>query len=607
MAPTPPLSPHSEEADLRLHAAEQALLATLEIATALSGADDLATLLQRILSQSRALTHCDAGSIYLIETAAEAGEPRLRFAAFQNDSLALQGGDDSRAPDLLLPLTPQSLVGWTALSGSVLQLEDAYAIPPDRPYRFNRDVDRQLGYRSISMLVLPLRSSGGSIVGVLQLINCLRDRRERLTPETAIQLVRPFTAWERRQAEALASLAAVCIERTQLLDGQQRQIDSMIALLAGAIDARSPHTGRHCSRVPLLAEMIARAAEAQQQGPLADFGFADERAWREFRTAAWLHDCGKISTPEAVVEKATKLQAPHDRIHEIRTRFELLHRDAHIAMLEGLLAGGDPQALSRERERQQAELQEDFAFVAACNLGGEDLDGASRERLRQIAARSWLRHFDDRLGLGWEERARRGEAVESLPVREPLLADQPWHRIPRPPEDIPATRWGFNLQAPEHLYNRGELHNLSVRRGTLTPEEIYRIREHMIHTVMMLETMEFPSHMARVAEYAGGHHEALDGSGYPRGLAAEQLSIPARILAIADIFEALTASDRPYKPGKPLSEALAILARLRDRGQLDPDLFELFLRSGIPQRYGETHLDPQQLDALDLDALLQRP
>jgi len=600
---TPASPSRANAAPVQSLPAEQALLATLQLATAISSAHDLAALLQQILSQSRYLTGCDAGTIFLIETDRHGGDRQLRFAAFQNNSLQTGGAGDD-APELRLPVSTQSLVGWTAHTGEVLALDDAYAIPSDRPYSFNASIDHSLGYRSISMLVLPLRSSDGTVVGVLQLINALRDPRCRITPQTAAELVRPFTTLERRQAEALASLAAVCVERTRLLDGQQRQIDSMIALLAGAIDARSPHTGLHCSRVPQLAEMIARAAEECSEGPLAGFRFADDKAWQEFRTAAWLHDCGKISTPEAVVEKATKLQAPHDRIHEIRTRFEVLHRDARIAMLEGLLAGGDRQALEAELQARLAQLQADFAFVAQCNLGSEGMDEASIDRLHQIAAQSWQRHFDDRLGLGWEERSRRGEQPEQLPAPEPLLADKPHHRIPRSAEDVPSEEWKFSLEAPPCLYDRGELHNLSIRRGTLTGEEIYKIREHMIHTIMMLETMEFPSHMARVADYAGGHHETLDGSGYPRGLNAEQLSIPARILAIADIFEALTASDRPYKPGKPLSEALAILAAMVRQGRLDADLFALFLRSGIPQRYGERFLNPAQLDAIDSNSLL---
>lgn len=592
--------PHASDA----HQARRALPEMLQIATAISGAVNLPALLRQILSSARDLTLSDAGSIYLVEE--EKGEKRLWFTAFQNSSLAARGaGIDSGLLDVRFPITPERLVGWAALHGEVLNLPDVYAIPPDRPYRFDAALDRRTGYRAVSMLVVPLRTMAGDVVGVMQLINRKRESSSLLTPTTAAALVRPYDAGDQQLIEALAALAAVCVERAQALEGQQRQIDSMIALLAGAIDARSSHTGRHCSRVPELALLLAQAAEATETGPLAAFRFRGEAERREFRTAAWLHDCGKIATPEAVVEKATKLDAPTNRIHEIRTRFEVLLRDGHIAMLEGLLAGGDPETLRGDYAQLEQELQREFACVARCNLGGEGTDPGDLAQLQRLAERRWWRHFDDRQGLGWEEQARRSGPPEPLPAPETLLCDAPHHRIPRPQAEVPEARWGFNLTVPELLYNRGELYNLSVPRGTLTPEELYKIREHMIHTVVMLESMAFPPSMGRVAEIAGGHHETLDGRGYPRGLTAEQLSIPARILAIADIFEALTAADRPYKQGMPLSQSLAILANLRDRGRIDADLFDLFLRSGVYLTYAQRFLATEQIDPVDLDALRQ--
>lgn len=572
----------------------------LALAAAISGAQDLPSLLQLILARSRQLTGSDAGSIYLVER----GLPdRLWFAACQNSTLAARRGssadgadrfDDLRL-DLRFPITPERLVGWTALSGEVLNIADVYAIGEELPYRFDDSLDRELGYRAVSMLVVPLRTAVGQVVGVMQLINRKPDAASPFVPEQ----VRTYDAFDQRLIEALASLAAVCVERTLLLEGQQRQIDSMIALLAGAIDARSPHTGRHCSRVPELALMLAREAEAVREGPLAGFRFADERARHEFRTAAWLHDCGKVTTPDCVVDKATKLDAPTNRIHEIRTRFEVLLRDARIAQLEGLLAGGDPEALQARYEERARTLQDDFAFVARCNLGSEGMAPEAAQRLRRLAMQEWQRHFDDRLGLGWEERSRCPAGEEPLPATETLLADKPRHRVPRPPQEFPDPALGIRLPVPEYAYDRGELHNLLVSRGTLTAEEIYKVREHMVHTIAMLEGMAFPPGMERVPEYAGAHHETLDGSGYPRGLGAADLSIPARILAIADVFEALTAADRPYKPGKPLSEAVAILAGMRDRGRIDPDLFALFLRSGVHQAFAERFLPPEQIDAVD--------
>lgn len=592
-------------------AQEQALVEILGVATALSGATDLRTLLHRILTTSRQLTNSDAGTIFLVEQADRRRDPeaedQLWFAAAQNDSVQIAEVEEQLLA-IRYPLTAERLVGWCAITGEVLNIADVYQLDPQLPYRFDRSVDERFGYRAVSMLTVPLRSTSGEIVGVMQLINRKHDPAARITPGGASQLVHPYDADDQRLIEALASQAAVCVERTQLFENQERLIDAIIAILAGAIDAKSPYTGGHCSRVPELAQMLAKEAAACSSGPLAAFGFADEDAWREFRIGAWLHDCGKVTTPEYVVDKATKLETNYNRIHEIRTRFEVLLRDAEIARLQGLLAGGDAEALAASYEARRRQLEDDFAFVAASNLGAEAFDAGKAARLQQIARQSWQRHFDDTLGLAWEEHGRRTEGgcrpAETLPVEEPLLADKPWHRVPRPAQQRPDPRHGFRLPVPELLYNLGELTNLSVSRGTLTEEERYVINDHIVQTIQMLEGLPFPRKLARVAEIAGGHHETLDGRGYPRGLTAEQLSIPARILAIADIFEALTAADRPYKRAKTLSESVEILAGFRDRRHIDPDLFALFLRSGVYRTYAEAFLKPEQLDDVDIERYL---
>jgi len=594
---------------------EQALVEILNIATTLSGASDLRTLLQLILSKSRQLTGSDAGSIFLVERCDVRRNPggidQLWFAVSQNASLAASSATDrldedidSTVSDIRFPLTPERLVGWSALSGEVLNIPDVYQLDPALPYRFDRAVDLKLGYRAVSMLTVPMRSTSGETVGVMQLINRKRDPRTILTADTAADLVRPFDAFDQHLIEALASQAAVCVERTQLLEAQEQLIDSMITLLAGAIDAKSPYTGGHCERVPELAMMLVRAAEETAEGPLADFRLGGEQAWREFRIGAWLHDCGKITTPEYVVDKATKLEANYNRIHEVRTRFEVLLRDARIAWLEGVINGGDPAELEATYLLRQSQLEADFAFVADCNLGGEFFGPDKVERLRAIASQSWQRHFDNRLGLAWEELSRHSDPAQELPVQEPLLADHTWHVIPRHSDQIPAASYGFKLEVPEHLYNLGEVYNLTISRGTLTNEERYKINEHIVQTIMMLETLPFPANLSRVAEYAGTHHETLDGKGYPRRLTADDLSVPSRIMAIADIFEALTASDRPYKKAKTLSECLAILAGFRDRQHIDADLFALFLRSGVYLTYAERYLKPEQIDAVDVESYL---
>jgi hypothetical protein len=356
----------------------------------------------------------------------------------------------------------------------------------------------------------------------------------------------------------------------------------------------------------VLAKALADAACDSTSGAYAHFQLSAEE-WEALHLAAWLHDCGKVTTPEYVVEKATKLETLYDRIHEVRMRFELLKASAECEYWQAVAAGGDPQALRRELEACWMELDDDFAFVAACNLGGEVLDPAAVQRLQRIARRGWRRTLNDRLGISADERRRaEAEPEQPLPVHEPLLADRPRHRIPRAPQQRrPAANPGhFTLQEPELLANKGELHNLGVSRGTLNPEERYVINEHIIHTIRMLEALPFPPHLAAVPAIAGGHHERMDGRGYPRSLRGEQMGPLARMMAVADVFEALTAADRPYKAAKTLSEALAIMAAMVREQHLDPALFALFVRSGVYRRYAQEFLSPAQLDNVDEAALL---
>lgn len=503
---------------------DQTLVEILEIASAISGAGDLRSLLHLILRRARGLTNADAGSVFLVEraprarfgsdSAMEAEQQDIRpgdqlwFAVSQNASVAARARGSSRTDeaegqgldeqvfDIRFPITPERLVGWCALSGEVLNIPDAYQIDSSRPFSFDSAVDRKLNYRAVSMLTVPMRSTEGEVVGVLQLINRKNDPGALITPETAQGLTRPFDAFDQSLIEALASLAAVCVERTQLLEGQDRLIDAIIALLAGAIDAKSPYTGGHCARVPELAVMLAEAAEASGEGPLAPFRLGSANAWREFRIGAWLHDCGKVTTPEYVVDKATKLETNYNRIHEIRTRFEVLLRDARIERLEALLEGGDRQALDAWLAEREAELQEQFTFIANSNVGGEFFDQDKVERLKVIGAQVWQRHFDDSLGLAWEEHQRRstGPAGDALPAQETLLADKPWHRIPRDPGELPDPSYGFRMDVPQDRYNYGEIYNLAIGRGTLTNEERYKINDHIVQTIVMLERLPFPPH-----------------------------------------------------------------------------------------------------------------
>lgn len=442
------------------------------------------------------------------------------------------------------------------------------------------------------ILYVPMKPHENEVIGLMKLTNPLERRSEQVIA---------FSAQTINFAEALAAQAAVAIENQSLLEAQKQLMDALIKLIAGAIDAKSPYTGGHCDRVPELAMMLAKAATAQNTGTLADFKFETEDEWREFRVGAWLHDCGKVTTPEYVVDKAVKLETIYNRIHEVRTRFEVLLRDARISALESVIAGTDPQAAQDAFELRKTALLDDFNFIAECNVGGEFMAPEKVTRLKAIGQSTWVRHFDDRLGLSNDEAKRYPTEAAQLPTEECLLADKQQHVIERTATEVTDPKWGFKVDVPEHMYNYGEIYNLSIAKGTLTNEERFKINEHVMHSLVMLEQLPLPKNLKRVPEFAGTHHETLTGSGYPRKLDESQLTVPMRIMAIADIFEALTASDRPYKKAKTLSESVKILSFFKKDRHIDAELFDLFLTSGVYKQYAERFLSPDQIDAIDIE------
>jgi len=382
---------------------------------------------------------------------------------------------------------------------------------------------------------------------------------------------------------------------------QRDLMDSFIHLIAQAIDDKSAYTGGHCERVPLLALMLAEEASASDAPAFESFKLETDEQWREYQIGAWLHDCGKIITPEHIVDKGSKLEAIYNRIHEVRMRFEVLYRDAEIDYWKSLAENPEQrEALIQELELRQATLQDDYKFVANCNVGGEFLDPEKQARLRTIGSKTWYRYFDDRLGLSPVEELRLRGEPESLPAAEKLLADKPGHVIERSGTTDYPPHMGIDMDIPEHLYNQGEIYNLSISRGTLTAEDRFKINEHMISTIKMLDSLPFPPELQNVPRYASTHHETMHGKGYPRKLSGDQLSIPERILAVADIFEALTAGDRPYKKAKPVSVAIDILHRMVLDGHLDKDCFNLFIDSGVYLKYSEECLNPEQVDVVDI-------
>ncbi|MGN5118967.1 HD domain-containing phosphohydrolase [Aeromonas sp. 55A] len=551
----------------------------LQLSTSLSSETSFPRLLVRLLTEMQQLTGATGCMLYL----SDSGNKTLDLAG-----LCWNGEVQEQTPihsigTLNQPKHPlfQSLQGVelepVALVTSELQILFPYIEESDTPLTF---------------WPIALKNRDGQLLGTLVFL--IDERKKSLTPQRMAFV------------NALSSTAAVALTTQRLLEEQRNLLEAFIQLIAGAIDAKSPYTGGHCQRVPELTKMLAEAACEAKEGPFQHFSL-DEKQWEAIHIAAWLHDCGKVTTPEFVVDKATKLETLCDRIHEVRMRFEVLKRDAEIAYWQARLQGGDEATLQATLQQQWQQLDEEFAFIARCNEGGEFMATEDIARLQQIAGRTWQRTLSDRIGISQDELARKQRAAESpLPVTEPLLADRPDHLFTRSNRDrlAPDNPWGFQVNPPEYLYNRGELYNLAIRRGTLTDEERYKINEHMIQTIIMLEKLPFPANLKQVPEIAGGHHEKMDGTGYPKRLKRDEMSIPARMMAIADIFEALTAGDRPYKKAKSLSEAIRIMGFMQQDHHIDPELFALFLRSGVYLRYAKRYMSPELIDEVDISPYL---
>jgi HD-GYP domain-containing protein (c-di-GMP phosphodiesterase class II) len=573
----------------------------IEIGIALSAERNHNRLMERILLEAKGLCNADGGTLYL-----KSDDDRLRFEIMRTDSLgiAMGGTTGKEIPfpplEMFDPKTGQpnhkNIASHAALTGDCIDIPDAYTAD-QFDFSGTKKFDEGTGYRSKSFLTVPLKNHDGDVIGVLQLLNAQDQQSGEVIP---------FSADIQPLIEALASQAAVALDNQQLIEAQRRLLDSFIELIASAIDAKSPYTGGHCQRVPELTKMLVGAACNANDGLYKEFDLTEDE-WYELHISAWLHDCGKVTTPEYVVDKATKLETINNRLHEIRTRFEVVKRDVEIDYLKGVLDGGDEKTLAAERDARLAQLDDDFAFVAECNVGGEFMAPERIERLEKIAQIKWKRTLNDRIGLSHEEEKRINKTpAPKLPVEETLLADKPEHIIEREANDIVAkdNPYGFKLETPRDKYNLGEVYNMRVARGTLTAEERYKINDHMVQTIVMLEQLPFPKHLKRVPEYAGGHHETMIGTGYPKKLTKADMSIPARCMAIADIFEALTASDRPYKKPKTLSESIRIMSFMRNDQHIDADLFELFLRSGVHKQYGEKYLAPEQVDDVDIEVFL---
>ncbi len=517
-----------------------------EIGIALSQQHDIDNLLELILDAAKRITHADAGTLYLTDEA----HKTLHFTIVRTDSLKVAMGGRCGEPVGFYPVqlynqqgqpNHSMVVSHTALSGETVNIPDAYTA---QGYDFSgtRNFDIKTGYRSKSFLTVPMINHEREVIGVLQLINA-QDR--------ATQEIVAFSADDQQLVESLASQAAIALSNRRLIKQMEELFEAFIQLINNAIDDKSPYTGGHCARVPVLTMMLAEAITRTKQGPLKGFVMTEEDHY-ELKIAGLLHDCGKITTPVHVVDKPTKLHTLYDRIGLLDTRFEVLKRDAEIDMLRELAAGVKKRELIvSEYEARIRQLDDDREFLRQCNYGVERMPDAAQERVKQIALYQW--------------RDSAGQLSNFL--------------------------------------SEDEVENLNILFGTLTGKEREIINHHINVTIKMLESLPWPKHLKNVPEYAGGHHERMDGKGYPRGLTQEQMSLQARIMGIADIFEALTAKDRPYKSGKTLTESLTILGKLKLGGHIDPDIFDVFIREKVYVQYVQQFLSHEQYDDVDLSKI----
>jgi len=549
----------------------------IKLINSLSGEQDLDTLLKSITKETMLISQSDAALIYLMDE-----KDDLLKADFLCDK-----NNEYMRVDNLSTLT-------LAEAKKLLHDDDGYK---SRVLLLNKSNKNKLTplldalhAETLFSIVLPLQNRNNDVIGLLCLIYQQTDSAGTVNHLSNIEFV-----------EALSGFAAVTLESRQLFKMQEALLHAFIKLIAGAIDAKSPYTGGHCQRVPEITMMLAKAACESKDKEFSDFDL-DEKQWQELNIACWLHDCGKVTMPEYVVDKATKLETIYDRIHEVRMRFEVLKRDAEIKCWQQIAGGGHKEE-SLENLRQQCQLlDDDFAFIAECNVGGEFLADDKIARLQAIAEKTWLRTLDDNLGISWEELNRKNRTETTLPAVEKLLADKAEHLIARHENDkIPQDNpWGFKVDTPEYKYNRGELYNLCVQRGTLNEEERYMINGHMIQTIIMLNNLPYPKYLRQVPLIAGSHHETMDGKGYPKRLLMSEQPLTARMMVIADIFEALTASDRPYKKAKTLNESIRILSFMRNDNHVDAQLFNLFLTSGVYLQYAKKFLSAEQIDKVNI-------
>ena len=499
----------------------------IDIGTALATETNHHALLEKILKSAMHLANADAGTIYSVAV------EQLVFDTVINNSLNIHlGGTSNKVIDLpnidILTygeVNSKAMSAIAAASGEIISIEN---VDECTSYDLTaaKEIDARIGYKTNSVLTIPMKNHQNELNGVIQLINATNSQGDIVA----------FNSEVIRLINSLTSFAAIILTNKHLVIEMENLFSAFSKLIASAIDKKSPYTGSHCRRVPEITMQLATACHQISHGPLADFSMDDDD-FHELSVAAWLHDCGKVATPEYVMDKSKKLETIFDRIELINARFEIAARDITYST----------KLSDKEKLAQLKELNKDRNFIAEANTGGEFFDDDKIERVYKIA-----KHYQ-------------------------IVIDG-------------------NKQS---VINDDEQLNLITKRGTLNSKERQIINDHMKVTVEMLESMPFPKHLQNVPEFACGHHEKMDGTGYPKGLKRDEMSIQARIMAIADIFEALTASDRPYKEPKTLSETLKIMGYMKLDDHIDPDLFDVFVEQEVYLNFAKQFLLKKQIDNVD--------
>lgn len=508
-----------------------------EIGIALSAEHDVEKLLEMILQKAKSITNADAGIIFTRHDTEEVLIQRVRHC----DSLDIHVGGTTGEPTYGRPVELydsqgkpllESVTAYAALKCQSVNIADVYK-HDDFDFTSTKAFDERRGYRTQSVLAVPMVTKRREVIGVIRLSNAQDSNGKTV----------PFSRAAQHLVESLASQMAVVLDNEMLIMGLENLLEALIQLVAKAVDQKSPHTGNHLQKIPVIMDMLVRAANESDKAPFDRFNLNEEEMY-EIRIAAWLHDCGKLTTPDYLLEKAHKLETFFDRIELVRTRLEVARRDLEIAHLKGEIK-------EKAYKAALAQIEDDWQFLKMLNEGAEWIEDEKIARLEEIAERRWTPQ------VGQEGKGR----------------EQPF-------------------------FTEDELENLRVRRGTLTAANRQIVQDHILHSIDMLERMPFPRQLKRVPEYAGAHHERMDGKGYPRGLKGEDMSMPARMMAVADVFEALTSHDRPYKKPKTLSETYSIMKKMRDNGGIDPDVFELLWKGGVYDQYAKRYLLPAQRDEM---------